>query len=108
MSPATLSRQMQAGQAPLIIDVRSQSEYRKGHIPGAVHVPFWDVSSAAPEIIEACKKKPVVVTCEHGPRAAYAAPRLRDLGCRDVRLLEGHMKRWRDQGYMMTPPGQLN
>ncbi len=105
VSPATLSAQMEKGDAPLVIDVRSESEYMKGHIPGAVHIPFLDVSSAPSQVIEACKHQMVVVTCEHGPRAAYAAPKLRRLGCPDVRLLEGHMHRWRNQGYVMTAPG---
>ncbi len=105
VAPSVISRQLESGEVPLILDVRSESEYLKGHIPGAVHVPFLDVSSAPPQVIEACKRKMVVVTCEHGPRAAYAAPKLRELGCTDVRLLEGHMNRWRNQGYIMTAPG---
>ncbi len=105
VAPSVVSHQLESGKAPLIIDVRSESEYLKGHIPGAVHVPFMDISSAPAQVIEACKRETVVVTCEHGPRAAYAAPKLRALGCTDVRLLEGHMHRWRNQGYVMTAPG---
>jgi|GEM_PF-1515372 len=105
IEPAELDRMLHTGQAPLVIDVRSEAEYLKGHIPGAVHIQFWNVDEAPPKVLQACRKKPVVVTCEHGPRARFAAPKLRDLGCPDVRLLDGHMARWRAQGYLMTAPG---
>ena len=38
---AELRAQLDAGTAPLIIDVRSRWEYHRGHVPGAVHIPFW-------------------------------------------------------------------
>jgi hydroxyacylglutathione hydrolase len=33
-----LARQLEQGKAPLIIDVRSDSEWRAGHLPKAIHV----------------------------------------------------------------------
>ncbi len=102
VAPETLAAKLKAADAPLVIDVRSQSEYLGGHIPGAVHVPFWNVARTPQVLVEACRQRPVVVTCEHGPRAVLAADGLRRLGCRDIRLLQGHMARWRAEGLPMT------
>ncbi len=30
-----------ANNPPVIIDVRSTAEYMAGHIPNALHIPFW-------------------------------------------------------------------
>lgn len=100
--PQTLALALKEADAPLVIDVRSESEYLSGHIPGAVHVPFWNAAQAPPEVVEACRQKPVVVTCEHGPRAVLAADGLRRLGCRKVLLLQGHMARWRAESLPVT------
>lgn len=103
VAPRDLARALEAGQTPLVLDVRSEGEYRRDHIPGAVHVPFTEVAEKTPpEVLRRCRREPVVVTCEHGPRAMYAASQLRDLGCREVLLLEGHMARWRGLGLPTT------
>jgi rhodanese-related sulfurtransferase len=36
-----------AGEEVAVIDVRSRREYDSGHVPGALHVPFWRVPFAA-------------------------------------------------------------
>jgi len=88
---------MSAGDAPAVVDVRSGFEYRGGHIPGAVHVPFWRAPFAAGRI-PADPDDPVVVTCGHGPRAAVAILALRLAGFRDVRYLSGQMSGWMRRG----------
>lgn len=98
ITPQALALQLKVTDAPLVIDVRSQSEYLAGHIPGAVHVPFWNLAQMPPALVEACRRRPVVVTCEHGPRAVLAADGLRRLGCLKVHLLQGHMAGWRAAG----------
>lgn len=35
-----LLRRLAAGPGPVVLDVRSLLEYRRGHIPGARHAPF--------------------------------------------------------------------
>ena len=51
------------------IDVRTPSEFEAGHVPGAAHLPFqstWTRREMLPDSLDA----PIVVYCEHGPRAA--------------------------------------
>ena len=94
MQPKELAKTLKSGQAPWIVDVRSGFEYRSGHIPGALHIPFLSILlrlSALPKD----KQAKVVLTCEHGPRAQLAQSMLRMAGFRNLDLLEGHMSAWR-------------
>ena len=92
--PAILMQQIHAGTAPLIIDVRSKSEFDQGHVPGARHVPFWKMASQA-QALSAFRNGPIVVYCGHGPRAYLAGAALRRRGFRNVTYLAGHMKTWK-------------
>jgi rhodanese-related sulfurtransferase len=97
---AQLAEQLSAGDAPFVLDVRTESEYRSGHVPGATHIPFLSVGSRIDEIpIE--KDQPIVVYCAHGTRAAWAARKLRKAGFTNVTYLEGHMTSWEEDGLPM-------
>ena len=50
--------------------------------------------------------QPVVVYCQHGPRAVIAKFALRLAGHTDVRYLEGHMSGWEKTGLPLetAPP----
>lgn len=90
-------QKIKAGKAPVIYDVRSQSEYRSGHVPGAIHLPFW--RAYPPEDLDS--KIPVVVYCEHGPRAGLAKLSLSWSGVENIRYLKGHMVSWKKAGLPM-------
>ncbi|HKI51310.1 MAG TPA: rhodanese-like domain-containing protein [Geothermobacteraceae bacterium] len=97
MTAEDLALQLEAAECPVVIDVRSKLEYRSGHIPGALHVPFWGAllwQASLPND----KQRTVVLTCEHGPRAQAAAAQLTLLGYSRVVLLQGHMSGWRARG----------
>lgn len=83
------------GRAPVIVDVRSPGEFREGHIPGAVNVPYWQ---AAFRWLDVPASAPAVVYCGHGPRARIARTLLRLRGIGAVDLLDGHMAAWRRSG----------
>lgn len=94
MKAMDLSAYRDIHQDTVVIDVRSASEFRRGHVPGAVHLPFW---AAAFRPLPA-SSAPVVVYCGHGPRAWIARALLRWRGTANVCLLEGHMAGWRRAG----------
>lgn len=97
ISGESLARQIASDDAPVILDVRSDSEYEAGHVPGAIHLPFQSVASRYEELsIE--KDRTVVVYCAHGPRAAWAGRALRKAGFTDVVYLAGHMTAWEEAG----------
>ncbi|NIQ94838.1 MAG: rhodanese-like domain-containing protein [Desulfuromonadales bacterium] len=97
MKAKELARLIRNGKAPQVIDVRSTFEYKGGHIPGAVHMPFLGVLLRRNKLPQD-KQAPLVVTCEHGPRAEVAKAQLRLFGYKNLALLSGHMAGWRREG----------
>ena len=93
----TLLARIAAGAAPVILDVRSAREFADGHVPGAVHVPFWAVGTRI-EAIAADKDEELVVYCGHGPRAMIAGRTLRRRGFTRLVFLDGHFSKWRSAG----------
>jgi rhodanese-related sulfurtransferase len=100
-----LLKEMQAEAPPLVVDVRFQSEYDGGHIPGAVHIPFYSIGAGLKDLGYS-KTDPVVLYCEHGPRAGIAGISLYLSGYQNVYSLDGHMKGWRKREFpieIITP-----
>jgi len=95
--PDALLAAIDAGTAPVIVDVRTRREYDAGHVPGAVHVPFY-ILLVRQDDVPGPRERPVVVYCEHGPRAGVARLALRLAGFTDVRYLDGHMSGWKQRG----------
>ena len=96
MSPDELLASMDNGNAPTILDVRTESEYESGHVPGAIHLPFYSVWTRNDDF-KASPKDRVVVYCEHGPRAGLAKFGLWTVGFNNIVYLEGHMSGWRER-----------
>ena len=92
-----LLAEIEAGTAPTILDVRSWTEFARGHVPGAVHIPFWAVAARTSQISGA-RADPLVVYCGHGPRAWLAGAVLRWHGFQRIVYLNGHMSGWREAG----------
>ena len=95
MTGSALLARIDAGTAPVIVDVRSQWEFNRGHVPGARHIPFWLMAARASEL---SRSQPVVLYCGDGPRAYFAGALLRLAGFRDIAYLQGHMRLWRRRG----------
>jgi rhodanese-related sulfurtransferase len=97
ISRADLLKKMREKPAPVIVDVRSEGEYEKDHIPGAVHIPFYSIGSGLKQTGHS-RHEEIVLYCEHGPRAGLAGLTLYLSGYDRVYSLEGHMKGWRASG----------
>lgn len=93
MQQQALLRQINQGKAPVIIDVRSTAEYESGHVPGAIHVPFWTAFTT--DKMDVYKKDDeVVMYCAHGPRAGVAKLAFYFAGFKNLSYLSGHMTAW--------------
>jgi len=97
MQPAELLKRMNSKTPPTVVDVRTIFEFRRGHIPGAVHAQTWKVLLRLAKI-PADRDAELVVTCEHGPRARIVMGLLTAFGYRNVVLLAGQMAGWRNAG----------
>jgi len=97
ISREELAQRIEAGRAPLILDVRTAEEYAAGHIPGAVNIPVDELADRLGEV-KAGKGDEIVVHCKSGRRAAMAEEMLVGAGYTGVRDLGGHMQGWQDAG----------
>ena len=100
MKADKLEELIELGQAPVILDVRSGLEFNSGHIKGAVHAPLPSLLKSVAAAVEQ-KTEPLVILCEHGPRAQVAAMYLKLRGYKSVELLDGHMSHWRNSNRPM-------
>ncbi len=98
MSAAELADRLGDEGAPFILDVRSEQEYQSGHVPGAAHINYQQLSSRLTELSPA-RDEEIVVYCEVGGRADVANKILESAGYTRVRNLEGHMRNWRGEDY---------
>ena len=98
MQPQELLKRLKSTSPPAVVDVRTIFEFRKGHIPGAIHAQTWKILLRLAHI-PSDKNAELVVTCEHGPRAQIAVGLLKAFGYRNVVLLGGQMAGWRKAGY---------
>ena len=76
---------------PLLIDVREESEYAEGHLPGAINIPL---RTLAMNLDKVPADKPVFVYCASGLRAGTAAAALHVLGYDNVKAFPGGFKAW--------------
>jgi len=73
-----------------VLDVRQDSEFTGGHLPGALHVELGALTGAGPELPEG----PLTTMCGHGERAMSAASLLARTGRRDLTVLVGGADDW--------------
>jgi rhodanese-related sulfurtransferase len=97
ISQAEVLRRINASYPHLILDVRSPEEYREGHLPGAVNIPFERLDSRLGEI-DAYRNKDVVLYCGSGGRVIIAALILRAAGFSKLLHLDGDMDAWAGNG----------
>ncbi len=108
----------------VVLDVRTAAEYRgdagypcdarRGHIPGAKHVPFESLLGAAPErvreLVGAEVGDAVIAYCHSGQRSALAVAALAAAGV-DARNYVGSWHEWSADDSLpvetTAPAGQL-
>ena len=86
-------RMIDAGTAPMILDVRTAEEFADGHVPGAINISHDELADRLAEI-EAVKEAGVIVYCRSGRRAGIAEELLLGRGYTNVQHLEGDMLAW--------------
>jgi rhodanese-related sulfurtransferase len=76
----------------MLLDTRTDKEYKEGHIPGAVHIPLADVGAKAKKLR---KDKGLVVYCQNGNRSIWAIKRLMGMGFTNLYNLKGGYNAWK-------------
>ncbi|MGI6721509.1 MAG: rhodanese-like domain-containing protein [Anaerovoracaceae bacterium] len=80
-------QQFSQSDGAVLLDVRTEPEYRGGHIPGSVNVPLEDIAGAPGLVSD--KSKPLYVYCFSGARSSRACSLLRRMGYEDVTNIGG-------------------
>jgi glyoxylase-like metal-dependent hydrolase (beta-lactamase superfamily II)/rhodanese-related sulfurtransferase len=76
---------------PVVLDVRSEAEWQRGHIAGSHNIPLTHLRE---RLAELPAKRTVVVHCEGGYRSAIAASLLAQAGVTELLDLVGGIKAW--------------
>jgi phage shock protein E len=87
VSSAEAKRLIKEGKISAVIDVRTAVEWRSGHYPKALHIPVDKINEKTTAELP---KKGLLVYCNTGQRARFAAEKLVELGFDDVYYIAGH------------------
>ncbi len=80
------------------VDPRGGRAYREGHIPGALHVPFQDLTDQQ-EMLRGYDALIVYGSDFQDNLADAMSKRLLEMGFRDVRTLKGGLRAWTRAGH---------
>lgn len=93
-----VKRRLDAGERFTLVDVREESEYAKGHLPGAIHlgkgVIERDIEKTIPD-----PAAPLVLYCGGGFRSALAADAVRKMGYSNAISMDGGWSGWTGKGF---------
>ncbi len=86
------------GDVFMLIDTREESEFARGHLPGARHfskgIIERDIEVAIPDLTT-----PIVLYCGGGYRSALAADNLQKMGYTNVISMDGGWRDWTERLY---------
>jgi rhodanese-related sulfurtransferase len=79
---------MDSREGYIILDTRTQEEYDEGHIPGAILIPYDEITEKAEGILTD-KDQLILVYCRSGRRSKIAAADLVKLGYTNIKEFGG-------------------
>ncbi len=78
-----------------LIDVRTEGEYKEGHIPGAIQMDVLQEAQFLQQIQALDPKKSYVLYCRSGRRSKQAMDLMQKQGFQKVVHLEGGIESWK-------------
>ena len=98
-----VKKRLDAGEKLLLVDTREDSEWARGHLPGAVHlckgIIERDIEAAVPD-----KSAEIILYCGGGFRSALAADNLQKMGYTNVISMDGGWRGWTEAGFPVEKP----
>jgi rhodanese-related sulfurtransferase len=91
-------RMLDAGEEFLLIDVREESEFAVGRLPGAQHIGKGVIERDI-EVKVTQKDTYLVLYCGGGFRSVLAADNLQKMGYTNVWSMDGGYRGWKDAGH---------
>lgn len=77
----------------VVVDIRGQAEFNKGHIQGALNIPLSQIKEATKDL-EKYEGRPIIMVCANGIQVNAACNTLRKAGIENVHKLAGGMSSW--------------
>lgn len=87
-----VKEKISAGEAVVLLDVRTNGERRRGSVPGSLHIPLHELAARIGEL-EPHRNKEIVVYCQTGSRSIPATARIMKAGFKAANL-KGGMAEW--------------
>ena len=96
---------LSAGERYIVLDIREDAEWERGHLPGAHHLGRGilerEIERTVPD-----KDAPILLYCGGGFRSALSADSLMKMGYTNVASLDGGWRGWNERGLPTVKPGQ--
>jgi len=95
---AEIKARLAAGDKFHLVDVREESEFAAGHIPGAIHLGKGVIERDIEKTIPFTGAE-IILYCGGGFRSALAADNLQKMGYTNVLSMDGGWRGWTEKGY---------
>jgi len=92
-----VKRRIDGGEKLILVDVREDNEWAKGHLPGAVHLGKGVIERDIEQQVPDTGAK-LVLYCGGGFRSALAADNLQKMGYTNVESMDGGWRAWTEAG----------
>ena len=96
-------RRLAAGERFILVDVREDHEWEKGHLPGAIHLGKGiierEIERAVPD-----KSAPIVCQCGGGFRSVLVCENLKRMGYTNTWSLDGGYREWLEKRLPIEMP----
>jgi rhodanese-related sulfurtransferase len=94
---ADVKRRMDAGEKFVLVDVREESEWAQGHLPGAIHLGKGIIERDIEKRVPDTGAK-LILYCGGGFRSALTADNLQKMGYTNVESMDGGWRDWTGAG----------
>ena len=71
----------------VLLDVRTEDEYKKAHIPGSINIPEGEVQKLEMQVAD--RNTPVFIYCLSGAKSWNAVNKLKELGYTNLKNIGG-------------------
>jgi MoaD family protein len=107
VTPEEVNEKIQVNKDIVLLDVREGEEYRKGHLPDAIHLSrsFLEIKieSTIPD-----RNTPVICYCAGGTRSLFATETLQKMGYTSVESMSGGYGAWNQRRFKTEIPQVLS
>lgn len=101
--PWDVDERLEKGEAPMLLDIREESEFSAMRIEGSLNVPRgilesaceYDYEETVRELVEA-RDREIVIICRSGNRSVLAAVTMQIMGYQQVASLKTGLRGWND------------